>query len=66
MAGADTSGDGGVTLAELKLERGFYRTSAESQNVLECYQENACIGGADPSRYCEEGYKGACKWHLPL
>lgn len=61
MTGVDTSGDGGVTLPELNLLRGYYRTSAESQNVLKCYQEEACIGGTDVSQYCQEGYRGACK-----
>ncbi|CAN0014564.1 unnamed protein product [Scytosiphon promiscuus] len=59
MTGVNTSGDGGVTLSELNLLSGYYRTSAESQDVLKCYQEEACVGGTDVSQYCREGYRGA-------
>ncbi|CAM9198462.1 unnamed protein product [Ectocarpus sp. 12 AP-2014] len=58
MAGVDASGNG-MNVSTLNLTRGYWRTSAESRNVLKCYQENACVGGVDTSRYCEEGYQGA-------
>ena len=63
MRGVDVSqdGDGGVTLAALNLDQGFYRTSAESRDILECHHPQACSGGVDPSQYCEEGYQGACE-----
>ncbi|CAM9112289.1 unnamed protein product, partial [Sphacelaria rigidula] len=58
MTGVDASGDGGMTLSMLKLDHGYYRTSVESHEVLRCHQENACIGGAETSQYCETGYQG--------
>ena len=61
MTGVEASGGGGMTLSTLKLDRGYYRTSAESQVILKCHQEKACIGGVEPSQYCEKGYQGPCK-----
>lgn len=54
------SENAGMTLPTLDLDRGFYRTSAESQNVLKCHQKKACTGGVDTSQYCATGYQGAC------
>ena len=51
----------GMTLATLELERGFYRTSSESHEVLECHRKDSCIGGLNASNYCAAGYEGPCK-----
>lgn len=50
-----------TTLQRFDLEKGYFRTSADSPNVLECYQPDACVGGIDPSDYCDIGYTGPCK-----
>lgn len=57
-------GNAGLTLRTLELELGYYRTSSVSQDVLECYQEEACVGGNNASEYCAPGYRDACKEHL--
>ncbi|CAM9957302.1 unnamed protein product, partial [Laminaria digitata] len=58
--GASTSASG-TTVATLVLERGYYRTSYQSHNVLECYLPEACVGGADTTKYCAAGYTGPCE-----
>ncbi|CAN0379041.1 unnamed protein product, partial [Scytosiphon promiscuus] len=42
----------------LSLEKGYYRTSNQSHDVLKCYQEKACLGGSDTATYCASGYEG--------
>lgn len=56
-----TAVSSGTSLATLTLEEGYYRTSAESQIVLECYQEDARLGGTAGDDSCASGYKGPCK-----
>lgn len=56
-----TTSSSGGTLASLELDEGFYRTSAESSSILECFNRDACKGGSDASSYCAEGYRGPCK-----
>ena len=51
----------GTTVSSFNLERGFFRISAESQSVLECYNEDACLGGGTVGEYCAPGYQGPCK-----
>ncbi|CAN0446746.1 unnamed protein product, partial [Scytosiphon promiscuus] len=43
------------------IKEGYFRISVESAEVLECYREDACNGGIDPSDYCAIGYEGPCK-----
>ncbi|CAM9892814.1 unnamed protein product, partial [Ectocarpus sp. 8 AP-2014] len=57
MTGA--SGNAGATVATLELDPGYYRTSADSREVLQCHQEEACMGGVETSEYCASGYEGA-------
>ena len=59
--GVNTTGDSGMTLETLNLMSGFFRTSDESREVLECYREEACMGGSIAGRYCAEGYAGPCE-----
>ncbi|CAM9468153.1 unnamed protein product [Ectocarpus sp. 6 AP-2014] len=54
-----TSDGGNVTLQTLSIDRGFWRASASSTEVLACYHADACLGGVTgASGYCEEGYEG--------
>ncbi|CAM9133326.1 unnamed protein product [Ectocarpus sp. 8 AP-2014] len=56
-----TSDGGNVTLQTLSIDRGFWRASASSTEVLACYHADACLGGVTgASGYCEEGYEGPC------
>ncbi|CAM9433543.1 unnamed protein product, partial [Ectocarpus sp. 13 AM-2016] len=57
MEGTQASSSG-TTVATLDLREGYYRTSAESQVVVECYLTSACVGGTDPENYCADGYEG--------
>lgn len=56
----------GTTVATLDLEAGYYRTSAESQAVLECHLEDACVGGVDVENYCADGYQGPCEYFVAV
>ncbi|CAN0364157.1 unnamed protein product [Ascophyllum nodosum] len=56
--GVDTTGNSGMTLETLNLMPGFYRTFNKSRDVLECYREEACMGGSNADTYCAEGYAG--------
>ena len=59
--GVNITGNSGMTLETLNLMFGFFRTSNKSIKVLECYREEACMGGSIVSRYCAEGYAGPCE-----
>ena len=59
--GVNTTGNSGMTLETLDLMSGFYRTSNKSREVLECYREEACLGGSNADTYCAEGYAGPCE-----
>ncbi|CAM9660999.1 unnamed protein product [Ascophyllum nodosum] len=56
--GVNTTGNSGMTLETLSLMPGFYRTFSKSREILECYREEACMGGSNADRYCAEGYAG--------
>lgn len=60
MTGATTA-SAGTTLEMLELDRGYYRTSSTSQDLLECHQKQACVGGSNAEQYCASGYRDACK-----
>lgn len=51
----------GTTLSTLDLEEGHYRVSAESHVVIECLNEDACLGGSAAGEYCARGYEGPCE-----
>ena len=64
--GVNITGNPGMTLETLNLMSGFYRTSNQSREVLECYREEDCIGGSTAGRYCAKGYAGPCEgFRLP-
>lgn len=48
----------GMTTSLLKIEKGYWRTSADSLNILACQNKEHCLGGTDPNNYCAEGYGG--------
>lgn len=50
-----------TTLATFDLLAGYYRVSADSRNVLECYRKDSCTGGTNALNYCATGYRGPCK-----
>lgn len=51
-----------TTLATFHLMEGYYRVSAQSRVIRECYQVEACSGGIDHLNYCATGYTGPCKY----
>ena len=55
----------GTTVATLDLKEGYFRTSNESQVVVECLLEEACVGGIDAENYCADGYEGPCECGCP-
>lgn len=50
-----------TALRTLDIKEGFYRVSADSTVVLECYQKDACVGGTNQGKYCAVGYEGPCE-----
>ncbi|CAN0574824.1 unnamed protein product, partial [Laminaria digitata] len=56
-----TSDGGNITLQALSIDRGFWRATASSTEVLACYHIDACVGGVTgTSDYCLDGYEGPC------
>lgn len=58
-----TASDGGpVTLEMLSIDKGYWRATSSSRQVLACYNADACVGGlTGTADYCLEGYEGPCK-----
>lgn len=54
----------GATLSSFDLEEGYYRTSSESHVVIECFNEDACLGGRTAGEYCARGYEGPCEYDI--
>eukprot|EP00903_Cladosiphon_okamuranus_P016020 g14792.t1 len=53
------SSGGVVTLDKLIIDRGYWRATESSTDILECYNTDACLGGVTGSAgYCLEGYEG--------
>ena len=53
---------GKVTVESLSIQPGYWRATAFSEDVFECYHADACLGGVTgASNYCREGYEGPCK-----
>ena len=56
-----SSPGGNITVELLLIERGYWRASKTSTNILACYNPNACQGGVTGTPdYCLRGYKGPC------
>lgn len=56
------SKSGTVTIEGVVVDRGYWRANNKSDNVLSCYNADACLGGltGDPG-YCSDGYEGPCE-----
>ncbi|CAM9651378.1 unnamed protein product [Ectocarpus fasciculatus] len=54
-----TSDGGNITLEALSIDSGYWRATESSEEVLACYNADACLGGVTAtSGYCLEGYEG--------
>lgn len=49
------------TLETLDLDSGYWRATDTSSNILSCFSEDACEGGAAVGSYCATGYEGPCE-----
>ena len=60
---AHASSRGGVTtLEDLEIDKGYWRATNSSKDILECYNGDACRGGITGAfDYCSGGYRGACE-----
>lgn len=58
---ANSSG-GNTTIETLSVEPGYWRATAVSPFVFDCYNPDACVGGLTGSTsYCLGGYEGPCE-----
>ncbi|GMH69815.1 hypothetical protein TrLO_g4981 [Triparma laevis f. longispina] len=48
----------GMSLKNLKLDPGYWRTGLTSIDVCECPVAGACVGGNNSTNYCREGHEG--------
>lgn len=58
-----TSADAGdVTLKTLNIDAGYWRATNTSEEILACYNPEACSGGqTGADSFCASGYKGPCE-----
>ena len=56
------SESGTATIEGVVVDRGYWRAHNKSDNILSCYNADACLGGftGDPG-YCSDGYEGPCE-----
>jgi len=47
---------------QIQVEEGYWRSSQESETIVECLRTDSCLGGFNPTNVnpisCEEGYEG--------
>ena len=56
-----TSAGGAATAETISIDRGYWRATLSSTEVLACYNADACLGGVTGAAgFCLEGYKGPC------
>lgn len=56
----DSSGN--LRIGDLAIKPGYWRDNPLSEEVLPCYNPDACLGGkTDTSDFCEPGYMGPCE-----
>ena len=57
-----TAIDPGTILETLNINEGFWRATNKSDNILACYNPDACSGGqTGADDFCAPGYKGPCE-----
>lgn len=57
-----SSPGGNTTLEALLIERGYWRATNRSREILACYNADVCRGGVtDRLDYCSTGYEGPCE-----
>jgi hypothetical protein len=66
-----TCGNGGITVRTLPLQSGHWRESFDNDQVLKCWNTDACKGGTPAAQslgaalsrddYCNAGYEGPCR-----
>lgn len=55
------SGGGDTGVEDVIISTGYWRATSSSQEVLACYNPEACRGGLTGTPdFCTEGYEGAC------
>ncbi|CAN0158408.1 unnamed protein product, partial [Ascophyllum nodosum] len=56
----NTNSPGGLTTVELvMIDPGYWRATLSDQEVLPCYNTDACLGGlTGATDFCLEGYQG--------
>jgi hypothetical protein len=47
-----------MTVKNLQVEKGYWRTNSSSSEVLQCLAPEHCVGGSDPDTQCNEGHTG--------
>lgn len=53
---------GNATIESLSIDRGYWRATNTSVDILPCYNPGACLGGVTGVKdYCHVGYRGPCK-----
>lgn len=61
------SAGGTGTLEMLSIDPGYWWATGSSEEVLPCYNADACLGGVTGAPgYCLEGYEGPCEWYHPI
>lgn len=57
-----TASEPGVTMETLRIDKGYRRATNTSDNILACYNADACTGGVTGAEgYCASGYTGPCE-----
>lgn len=56
------SDNGTATIEGVMVDPGYWRVNNQSENVLSCYNADACLGGltGEPG-FCHDGYEGPCE-----
>ena len=55
--GVKTTVDG-LDLENLDIKKGFWRTSKNSSDIVQCMVEEHCLGGNETDKQCKKGHKG--------
>ncbi|CAN0186742.1 unnamed protein product, partial [Hapterophycus canaliculatus] len=49
------------TLETLSIDKGFWRATPSSRDILPCHNPDACLGGqTGAADFCAAGYEGPC------